>query len=365
VDPYSYWNSSGEIFVDPYWNSSRHDWIINDKDSGSETKVTVTDGDRPLTYHRQCIWDCAEVVVPYFSTFGGIGGLVQAGGIIYGVHDESNHFPTPLFVGVCSSTQACNPGSSLWRMDIETRGGDWFYVNSFTPRFLHYPKLERNAQPFEWYQNIATLWNGDHFVRMFCLEDYGQNFDDGCTTMDEPDLYGIPADAIKVNGRTMEDVIVCWEPKMKYRFFCKKVAKSWQRFIPIDSAGCESRRPIYIGLPSAAVVILLIAGVCYYSRKHLNSTNNATTTAGGTSNGTTTVGRSNGTTTTTGQVVAIPIFMDFSSVPIIETSSPQEHENPNGTHGQTTTDEEEEAANGATTTSPAPQQVEPDVEAFA
>jgi len=39
VDPY--WNFSGEIFVDQNWNSSRQDWIISDKDSGSEWRSST------------------------------------------------------------------------------------------------------------------------------------------------------------------------------------------------------------------------------------------------------------------------------------------------------------------------------------
>jgi len=104
---------------------------------------------------------------------------------------------------------------------------------------------------------------------------------------------------------------------------------------------------MYVGLSAAGGVILLIAVMVYSFRRQRKD---ATTTAGGRSNG-----------TTTSQVVAIPIVMDVPSVPIIEPSSPQE-ENPDRTRGQTT---EEEEANGATTISPVPQQVKPDVEAFA
>jgi len=127
-----------------------------------------------------------------FISLDGIGGQVEAGGIIYGVSVRSYPFPTPLLVEVCSSTQACNPGSSLWRMDIETSAADWSYESSFARQIVHYPMLERDTLQYEFYEYPSLFWEGDRFVQMFCLDAYGQNFDEGCTTMDESGLYGIP-----------------------------------------------------------------------------------------------------------------------------------------------------------------------------
>jgi len=215
------------------------------------------------------------VLIPYDdSGLSRMGGQVQAGGIIYGVSDGSYVFPTQLLVGVCSSTQACNPGSSLWRMDIETDSVYGFYEGYFAPSILHFPKLKRAALPFHWYETQFVLWSGDRFVRMFCLDAYGRNFDEGCTMIEGPSLFGILGieyDDIVINGRTIEDQIDCWRPLRKYKFICKRVAKSAQSFITFNSAGCKTRRPLYSWISAVVgTLLLLFAGIIYYARKPRN-----------------------------------------------------------------------------------------------
>jgi len=255
-----------------------HDWLIKDKNSELEFPVTVRNGDRPLTYHRQCILDCAELVIPdelsgdtHWRTDQGIGVEVRVDGIIYGgTKYDQLPFTQSLLVGACSSEQALCPGSLL-QADFVLNDSSSLNLPFYSLRLYHYPELKKNAETSEHIDPAPLMmWTGESFRRYDCVDYFGAALNEGCTVIPSYLLHSLPKDSmqISVNGRTIEDRIDCYDPPPQYEFFCKHVIQSDDLFIPLND-GCESRRlrNTRIFAPLAVVILFLVVGFVIYRNR--------------------------------------------------------------------------------------------------
>jgi len=317
--------------------TSRHNWMIYDLASGLETSVKVRKGNRRrrrLTYHRQCILGCTEVIMPDNGDRPSMGSEVKVGGIIYGSGGDSISFPQPAFVGVCTSSQACPVGQPSWQVDIDTRGittihpSDLF-LSSFSPFIFHYANLKPDAINYDVYTygSESRIWKGEHFRRMLCVNANGQDLNKGCTIMSESSLYPYNRrdTQVGINGRIIMDRIDCLNPTMEYRMICLKMGGD--TFIPLND-GCKSKRRIIQISTSVSVAFLLflVGGILNYKRSKMASSDDDTPQRLPETDSAN-LRRLN---MVIGEVVAIPIAMDFVSTPVLEAALPLDDDNRNG-----------------------------------
>jgi len=254
-------------------NSSHHEWIIHDKDSGSDTAVIVKDGDRPLTYHRQCISTCAEVRIPSDTPRRsiGMGGQVRVGNIIYGNAHEQRPFPQPLFVGDCTSV--CGSAASLFRLDYKAPD-DGYYNNDFVafePSVIHYPKLRKTSPRVEREADLMSFSQREDFRGLFCIDDNGIDFNEGCTMMEGSTLFSYFWLNYQINGRTIDDWIDCQDPSSREEFLCDKLESSYTAiFIPLND-GCKSNRTILYLVFTALSMLMALVRAYRVCKKRMNA----------------------------------------------------------------------------------------------
>jgi len=279
--------------------SSSHDWMISKVDSifldttttdsvmEDTTTITVQDGSRPRTYYRQCI-DCLKLLAPSgMAAVGVVGYLVRAGGIIYG--STADEFATELIIGDCTTYEYCSRGTTPLQLDIVAPSSQ-VIDDKFYPYFLYYSTAGKGVRINSWIDfNPILLSEGVHYRRWFC-HDLVDEDNKVCMLMKASPLELYPDDAVQVDGRTVEDLIDCSNPTLRYKSLCKGPLND-DLYSVIFSAlnddlyfalngNCKSNKPV-AWISTSVVAVFLLVGIYMYRKKTKSSPTKDTTSEGG------------------------------------------------------------------------------------